>query len=69
MAEPSENDTLVTPPFLAYSPAGDVTGSLIYVNYGTADDFKGLARMGENCTGKIAIMRYGKIFRGDKVIC
>ncbi|EDO40715.1 predicted protein, partial [Nematostella vectensis] len=65
--EPSENDPLVLPPFLAYSPPGDVMGELIYVNYGTVEDFKKFEDLKQSCKGKIAIMRYGRIFRGDKV--
>lgn len=40
----------------------------MYVNYGRTEDFYKLQReMGINCTGKIVIARYGKIFRGNKV--
>ena len=39
----------------------------MYVNYGQVDDFKQLKKLGVNVTGKIAIMRYGKIYRGNKV--
>ncbi|PKU29140.1 glutamate hypothetical protein [Limosa lapponica baueri] len=43
-------------------------GELVYVNYGHTEDFFKLEReMGINCTGKIVIARYGKIFRGNKV--
>jgi len=45
-----------------------VQEDLIYVNYGRTEDFFKLEReMGINCTGKIVIARYGKIFRGNKV--
>ncbi|XP_068726976.1 glutamate carboxypeptidase 2-like [Montipora capricornis] len=54
-------------PFLGYSPSGKVEGELVYVNYGRVKDFKQLKNLGVNVTGKIAIMRYGKIFRGNKV--
>ncbi|XP_048578659.1 glutamate carboxypeptidase 2-like [Nematostella vectensis] len=67
IAEPSENDTLVAPPFLAYAPAGHVTGDLLYVNYGSTQDFAKLRDMNLTCDDKIVILRYGKIFRGDKV--
>lgn len=68
LAEPSENDSLVLPPFLGYSPPGVVEDTdLIYVNYGTVDDFKELEKRNISCTGKIAIMRYGKIYRGNKI--
>lgn len=41
---------------------------MVYVNYGRTEDFLQLEReMGVNVTGRIAIVRYGKIFRGNKV--
>lgn len=41
----------------------------MYVNYGRTEDFFKLEReMGINCSGKIVIARYGKIFRGNKVM-
>lgn len=43
-------------------------GELVYVNYGHTEDFFQLEKeMGINVTGKIVIVRYGKIFRGNKV--
>ncbi|KAJ7371545.1 hypothetical protein OS493_024885 [Desmophyllum pertusum] len=41
IAEPSENDSLVLPPFLGYSPPGNVSDAdLLYANYGTVKDFQ-----------------------------
>ncbi|NXH68816.1 FOLH1 carboxypeptidase, partial [Hydrobates tethys] len=58
----------VVPPYSAYSAQGMPEGELVYVNYGRTEDFFKLEReMGINCTGKIVIARYGKIFRGNKV--
>lgn len=57
----------VVQPFNAYSPSGLVKGDLVYVNYGRAEDFKRLKEAGINVSGKIALARYGKIFRGNKV--
>uniref|UniRef100_A0A8C4UFP6 Glutamate carboxypeptidase 2 n=1 Tax=Falco tinnunculus TaxID=100819 RepID=A0A8C4UFP6_FALTI len=58
----------VVPPYSAYSAQGTPEGELVYVNYGRTEDFFKLEReMGINCTGKIVIARYGKIFRGNKV--
>ena len=56
-------------PLLGYAKPVAVIGTLLYVNYGTAEDFKVLKNdLGvPKCNGKIVIMRYGKIFRGDKV--
>ena len=45
-------------------------GELVYVNYARTEDFFKLEReMNINCTGKIVIARYGRIFRGNKVLC
>uniref|UniRef100_A0A7M4FC60 Glutamate carboxypeptidase 2 n=1 Tax=Crocodylus porosus TaxID=8502 RepID=A0A7M4FC60_CROPO len=58
----------VVPPYSAFSAQGLPEGELVYVNYGRTEDFFKLEReMGINCTGKIVIVRYGKIFRGNKV--
>ena len=53
--------------FNAFSPAGNVTGDLVYVNYARVEDISRLEELGVNLTGKIAIARYGKVYRGDKV--
>ncbi|XP_072332562.1 N-acetylated-alpha-linked acidic dipeptidase 2 isoform X3 [Scyliorhinus torazame] len=63
-----ENVEDLVPPYNAYSPAGIPVGDLIYVNYARIEDFFQLERkLGINCSGKIMIARYGKIFRGNKV--
>ena len=53
--------------FNAFSPKGDVTGELVYVNYGRVEDIERLEELGVNLQGKIAISRYGKIFRGNRL--
>nr|XP_055053456.1 N-acetylated-alpha-linked acidic dipeptidase 2 [Misgurnus anguillicaudatus] len=63
-----EHVTDIVPPYSAFSSKGQPEGDLVYVNYGRTEDFFQLEReMGINCTGKIVIARYGKIFRGNKV--
>ncbi|XP_038123930.1 N-acetylated-alpha-linked acidic dipeptidase 2 [Cyprinodon tularosa] len=63
-----EDVSNIVPPYSAYSPKGHPQGELVYVNYGRTEDFFQLEReMGINATGKIVIVRYGKIFRGNKV--
>jgi N-acetylated-alpha-linked acidic dipeptidase len=52
--------------YIAYSPPGDVTADLVYVNYGVPEDYARLAELGVNVEGKIAVARYGKVFRGVK---
>src|SRR5215470_19914694 len=54
------------PVYNAYSINGDVTGQLVYVNYGTQQDYEELARHGIDVRGKIVIVRYGNNFRGMK---
>jgi N-acetylated-alpha-linked acidic dipeptidase len=53
-------------PYNVYGADGDVTGDLVYVNYGMPDDYKDLARRGIDVKGKIAIARYGEGWRGLK---
>jgi N-acetylated-alpha-linked acidic dipeptidase len=54
------------PGYNAYSVDGDVTGELVYVNYGVPDDYEELARRGVDVRGKIVIARYGGSWRGIK---
>jgi len=54
------------PPYNVYGADGDVTGDLVYVNYGMPDDYKELARLGISVKGKIVIVRYGAGWRGLK---
>lgn len=54
------------PPYNAYSIDGDVTGSLVYVNYGTRDDYEQLDKFGISVKGAIVIARYGGSWRGIK---
>ncbi|QDV06684.1 Peptidase family M28 [Planctomycetes bacterium Poly30] len=50
----------------AYSGSGDVTGEVVYANYGRLEDFQKLRDLGVDCTGKIVMTRYGGNFRGYK---
>jgi len=53
--------------FNAYSPSGEVTAPVVYVNYGTEEDYRQLAALGVSVDGKIVIARYGQGYRGIKV--
>ncbi|MEX1139845.1 MAG: M20/M25/M40 family metallo-hydrolase [Bacteroidota bacterium] len=55
-------------PFNAYSPSGDVTSTVVYANYGLAADFERLRELGVDVKGKIVIARYGRVYRGLKVL-
>jgi len=54
------------PTYNAYSGDGDVTGRLVYVNYGTREDYEELDRLGISVKGAIVIARYGAAWRGIK---
>jgi len=49
-----------------YSGQGDVSGEVVYVNYGLIEDYASLDSLGVSVKGKIAIARYGRSFRGIK---
>ncbi|KAL1953172.1 hypothetical protein VTO42DRAFT_3432 [Malbranchea cinnamomea] len=44
--------------FHGHSKSGNVTGPLIYANYGSREDFKALAGMGIDVKGAIVLVRY-----------
>ena len=54
------------PSFNAYSVDGDVTGPIVYVNYGRPQDYEDLERRGISVRGAIVIARYGNSWRGIK---
>ena len=53
-------------PYNVYGGDGDVSGELVYANYGGPDDYAELARRGIDVRGKIVITRYGGGWRGLK---
>ena len=54
------------PSFNAYSIDGDVTGPIVYVNYGRPQDYDDLERRGISVRGAVVIARYGNSWRGIK---
>ena len=54
------------PTYNAYSADGDVTGPLVFVNYGVPADYEELARHGISVKGAIVIAKYGGSWRGIK---
>ncbi|CAE7363610.1 unnamed protein product [Symbiodinium microadriaticum] len=54
--------------FNAFSPSGDVTAPVVYANFGLPEDFAALKAAGVDVRGTIALMRYGKCFRGLKAM-
>jgi N-acetylated-alpha-linked acidic dipeptidase len=66
--DPSTENPKIIPTFNGYSPSGDVTAELVYINYGSLEDFMEIEKMGINLKGKIGIVRYGHLFRGTKAM-
>jgi N-acetylated-alpha-linked acidic dipeptidase len=65
--DPGQDDPRVVMPFNGSSASGDVTGEVVYANYGRLEDFDQLAAQHIDLHGKIVIVRYGGNFRGVKV--
>ena len=64
--DPTSGQSGQLPTYNAYSADGDVTGELVFVNYGLPDDYKVLDQMGISVKGKIVIAKYGRSWRGTK---
>jgi N-acetylated-alpha-linked acidic dipeptidase len=56
----------VLPVYNCWSPDGDVSAELVFVNYGLPDDYEQLKQLGIDVKGKIVIAKYGKSWRGIK---
>jgi N-acetylated-alpha-linked acidic dipeptidase len=64
--DPFSSDPNLPVGFNAYSGTGDVTGEVVYANYGRKEDFEKLKALGVSVKGKIVLARYGGNFRGYK---
>lgn len=51
-----------------FAPKADVIGDPVFCNYGRESDFDLLRRNRIDLNGKICLIKYGKIFRGNKVL-
>ncbi|KAL6736581.1 hypothetical protein Aduo_006914 [Ancylostoma duodenale] len=63
--EQSDKDAAVQ--WLAFSANGNVVGDVVYCGHATDREFQWLQTVGISVKGKIALIRYGGTFRGDKV--
>ena len=64
--DPDSLDQDQTPTYNAYSADGEVTGEVVYVNYGMPADYEELDKPGVSVKGKIVLARYGGGWRGIK---
>uniref|UniRef100_H3GBG4 Glutamate carboxypeptidase n=1 Tax=Phytophthora ramorum TaxID=164328 RepID=H3GBG4_PHYRM len=62
------SDDSALPPFVAYAATGNVTSSIVFVNFGKQADFEWLVGNNVTLEGKIALVRYGGNFRGLKAM-
>lgn len=67
IADDPSTDQPAWPTVNGFSGSGDVTGPLVYVNYGLLADYATLDSLGVSVRGAIVIARYGRSFRGVKV--
>ena len=66
-ADPTSNQkSEQLPTYNAYSPDGDVTAPLVFVNYGLPEDYEKLERLGASVKGAIVIAKYYHSWRGVK---
>lgn len=65
--DPFDDNSRVVMPFNGSSGSGDVTGEVVYANYGRLEDFDELEKQHVDLHGKVVIVRYGANFRGVKV--
>lgn len=65
--DPTTGNSDSVPVFHGYSANGSASGQFVYVNYGRKEDFDKLEELGIDIKGRIALVRYTKIFRGLKV--
>ncbi len=64
--DPDSSDPGRLPTYNAFAADGDVTGEVVYVNYGIPEDYETLAELGISVEGKIVLARYGRSWRGIK---
>lgn len=59
--------TVRTPAYLYSSASGNVTAQFVYANYGYSEDYDDLEKANVNFKGKIAVVKYGAGYRGEKI--
>jgi len=60
------SDPMMQMPWTAYSPSADLTRPVVYVNYGNAEDYEQLEKLGVSVKNKIVLARYFHGYRGGK---
>lgn len=60
------SDPMMRMPWNAYSPSADLTRPVVYVNYGTPEDYEQLEKLGVSVKNQIVLARYFHGYRGGK---
>ncbi|MDP6850346.1 MAG: M28 family peptidase [Planctomycetota bacterium] len=63
----SQSQHGTVPPMHGSTGAGNVRGRVVFAGFGRVEDFQSLKEQGVRTDGTIALIRYGKLFRGQKV--
>ncbi|MDG1004877.1 MAG: transferrin receptor-like dimerization domain-containing protein [Emcibacteraceae bacterium] len=64
--DPTSDQDDRLPAYHSFSPDGDVTAEVVFVNQGLREDYEDLARKGVDVKGKIILAKYGGSWRGIK---
>jgi N-acetylated-alpha-linked acidic dipeptidase len=59
-------DPMARVPWNAYSPSADLDRPVVYVNYGRAEDYERLEKLGVSVKEKLVLLRYFRGYRGGK---
>ena len=64
--DPTSDQDERLPVYHSFSPDGEVTAEVVFVNQGLREDYEDLARRGVDVKGKIILAKYGGSWRGIK---
>ncbi|MBT5186134.1 MAG: M28 family peptidase [Kordiimonadaceae bacterium] len=64
--DPTSDQDERLPVYHSFSPDGEVTAEVVFVNQGLREDYEDLARRGVDVKGKIILSKYGGSWRGIK---
>ena len=64
--DPTSDQDDRLPVYHSFSPDGEVTAEVVFVNQGLREDYEDLARRGVDVKGKIVLAKYGGSWRGIK---
>ncbi|GAV57269.1 TFR_dimer domain-containing protein/Peptidase_M28 domain-containing protein [Cephalotus follicularis] len=66
--EPGVASLDVVQPYHAYSPSGSVKAKVVYVNFGTEEDYRKVSSMGVNVSGCVVVVKKGEFLSRGGVV-